>query len=476
MVVPNSLNLRLGNNRVSMTPFEGWARKIKLMTFALMTSFSTRILFHRNLATLMPGALVLGMMGLFALGCTKPPAEKDPVVMVVLAKVTRAPISRIVAVEAVLYPLRQAAITPKITSPVKAFYVNRGTRVHSGQLLAVLENRDLAASVAENQGAYQQAQAAYSTQTAATLPEEMQKAVEDVRLARETLAAQQKLYDSRKALFAEGAFPRKDLDQAAVALVQAKGQYELASRHLKSLQSVVKTQEIKSAAGQLSAARGKYQGATAQLAYSEVRSPIDGVVTDRPNFAGEVPAPGSPVITVMDISKVIARAHIPQPQAALLRVGNAARLEVPGLESPINGTLTLISPALDPGSTTVEVWVEATNPQQVLKPGTTVHLNIVVQTVHAALVIPHSAILTGDDGKSTVMVVGPNEKAQSREISLGIQQSDLVEITNGLREGEQVISSGSFGLADNIQVKVQGQGPKSSAGKSKTPTEPGGKE
>ncbi len=394
---------------------------------------------------------------------------------VVETKVTITPISRIVSSEAVLYPLRQAAISPKISAPVKAFYVNRGSRVRAGQLLAVMENRDLAASVTENQGTYQQAQAVYSTETAATLPEENQKAVEDARLARETLVAQQKLYDSRKALYEQGAFPRKDLDQAAVALVQAKGQYELASRHLRAQQSVVKAQGLKAAAGQLSAARGKYQGATAQLAYSEVRSPINGVVTDRPNFAGEVPASGSPLITVMDLSRVIARAHIPQPLAALLKVGNPADLEVPGLDGPVHGTLSLISPALDPGSTTLEVWVEAPNPQQALKPGTTVHLKIVAETVAAALVIPHSAVLTGDDGKTSVMVVGSDSKAHSRAVTIGIQQGDLVQATSGLKEGEIVIGSGAFGLAEGTQVKAQEQAEPAEPDKSK-PEEKGGKE
>ena len=449
--------------------------KVCVRKIELITSMPAPIRSQCIPAALMNGlALSLGL-GLL-LGCTKPEQKNDPVVTVVESKVTRSPISRMIAVEAVLFPLRQSAISPKITAPVKTFYVNRGSHVRAGQLLAVMENRDLAASVTENQGTYQQAQAVYSTETAATLPEEMQKATEDVRLARETLAAQQKLYDSRKALFEEGAFPRKDLDQAAVALVQAKGQYELAARHLKAQQSIVKTQAMKSAAGQLSAARGKYQGATAQLAYSEVRSPIDGVVTDRPNFAGEAPAPGAPLITVMDISKVIARAHIPQPQAAWLRAGNSARLEVPGLDSPINGTVTLISPALDPGSTTVEVWVEAPNPRQLLKPGTTVHLNIVAQTVSAALVIPHSAVLTGEDGKTSVMVVGPDGKAHIREVSTGIRQGDSVEITSGLREGEEVISSGAFGLADNTQVTPQEQNPPGDAGKSNARRESGGKD
>ena len=73
---------------------------------------------------------------------------------------------RTVTAEAVLFPLQQAAITPKISAPVKAFYVKRGSRVRKGQLLAVLENRDLAAAAQENKGSYDQAQAAYETTTA----------------------------------------------------------------------------------------------------------------------------------------------------------------------------------------------------------------------------------------------------------------------------------------------------------------------
>src|SRR5207253_1458211 len=79
--------------------------------------------------------------------------------------------------------------------------------------------------------------------------------------AKVTLEAQQKLYDSREDLYKQGALPRKDLDQAAVALTQAKNQYELAQRHLDALMAVSKQQELKSAAGQLQSAKGKYLGA-----------------------------------------------------------------------------------------------------------------------------------------------------------------------------------------------------------------------
>src|SRR5437868_820743 len=84
--------------------------------------------------------------------CSKKEAEQEPVATVQVAKAGRAEIRQIVRNEGVLFARDQAAITPKIVAPVKTFYVNRGSRVHRGQLLAVLENRDLAAAEVENKG------------------------------------------------------------------------------------------------------------------------------------------------------------------------------------------------------------------------------------------------------------------------------------------------------------------------------------
>src|SRR5438105_4671176 len=101
--------------------------------------------------------------------------------------------------------------------------------------------------------------------------------------------------------------------------------------------AVGKQQTLKSAHGQLESAQGKYHGAEAQLSYSEVRSPIDGVVTDRPLYPGEMASAGTPIITVMNVSQVIAKAHIPQQAAALLKVGDAATIRAPGADDAVNG-------------------------------------------------------------------------------------------------------------------------------------------
>ncbi|PYX95095.1 MAG: efflux RND transporter periplasmic adaptor subunit, partial [Acidobacteria bacterium] len=359
-------------------------------------------------------------------GCSKEKKE-EPTVAVQVAPVEKTTVQRTVSAEAILFPLQQSALVPKISAPVKAFYVKRGARVRKGQLLAVLENRDLSAAAVENKGAYEQAEAAYTTTTAATLPEEIQKAKADLESATKALEAQQKIYTSREELFKQGALPRKELDQSAVDLTNARNQYELAQRHWNSLLAVGNQQEIKSATGQLTAAKGKYEGATAQLSYSEIRSPIDGVVTDRPLYPGEMAAAGTPLITLMDTSQVVARSHIPQDQAELLKVGDPATITVPGEDKVMDGKVTVVSPALDPNSTTVEVWVQAKNPGQRLKPGTSVQVSMLAQTVPDALVVPASAVLTASDGGTTVMVVNPDGRAHQQAVKTGVKQGDEVQ-------------------------------------------------
>ncbi len=397
--------------------------------------------------------LVVAISSLLLLtSCSKKEEETGPEVTVQAAKAEKKSIQQIIRSEAVLYPKNQASITPKVVAPVKQFYVNRGSRVHVGQLLAVIENRDLAAAETETQGSYHQAEAAYQIETNSALPEEWQKAEYDLKAAKEGYDAQQKIYDSRKKLFDEGALPRKDYDQSLVALTQAKSQYEIASMHMVALQSAGKKQQLKSAEGQLTSAKGKYEGAAAQLAYSEIRSPIDGVVTDRPTYPGETPPPGMPLLTVMDTSSVIAKAHIPQDQAAQLKPGDAATMKAPG-DIEVSGKVTLVSPALDANSTTVEIWIEAPNVDGRLRPGSSVTVEMVARTLNDAVVVPASAVLKLPKSGNAVMVI-QDGKAVQTDVETGLREGDLVQITKGLSGGETIVAGGAYGLPDKTKVKI----------------------
>ena len=392
--------------------------------------------------------------------CSSDTGQQEPVVPVQIVAVTKAPMQQKITADAVLFPVEQSAIPAKISAPVKKFLVVRGSHVRAGQLLAVLENRDLAAAAQENKGAYEQAQAQSTATTSADLPQELQKAQLDAQAAKQTFEAQQKVFDSRQDLFRQGALPRKELDQAGVDLTNARNQYEMAQKHLDALNAVGKQATLKSAAGQLTSAQGKYEGAAAQLSYSEIRTPIHGVVTERPLYPGEMAAAGTPLVTVMDISAVIARAHIAQASAALLKVGDKAEIAVPGMDKPFAAKVTIVSPALDPGSTTVEVWVQAKNPGERLKPGTSVQISMVARSVADALSVPAAALLTAEDGTTSVMVAGSCDKskhagdqcAHQKPVKTGIREEDRVQIVEGLQAGDRIVATGAYGLPDNAKI------------------------
>jgi len=387
--------------------------------------------------------------------CSKEEAEPQPVVTVQAAPVKQGSISQVVTTDAVLFPINQATIVPKIASPVAKAHVMRGTKVHAGQLLLTLENKDLLAAAEEGRGNLDQFRAATYIATNSSVPEELQKAELDTQAAKENLEAQQNIYNSRKNLFDQGAIPRKDLEAARVAQAQARAQYDESEKHLVFLKSGGNQQELKSAEAQLTAAEGKSKGADAQLQYSEIRSPIDGVVTDGPWYPGTMPQAGQPLVTVMDLSQMIAKAHIPQNQAALLKKGDEASVKVAGSDEPIKGKVVLVSPALDPGSTTVEVWVQAANPKGVLKAGSSASLSMVAKTVFDALTVPAEALVTDEEGKKSVMVVGSDGKAHKREVETGVQAADAIQIVSGVKAGEQVVSTGAYGLPDNTKLKIE---------------------
>jgi len=394
-------------------------------------------------------------------GCSSEKGDKEPTVTVQVSPVEKTTIQHVVAAEAILFPLQQSAIVPKISAPVEKFLVKRGSSVHAGQLLAVLENRDLSAAAQDTKGALDQAQATFETTTGASLPEEIQKAEADTQQAQQALDAQQKVFESRQQLFQQGALPRKELDQSRVDFVTAQNQYAIAKKHLDALMAIGKPQELKAAAGQLESAKGKYHGAAAQLSYSEIRSPINGVITDRPLYPGEMAAAGTPLLTVMDISSIIAKAHIPQSDAAALKVGDKGTMTVPGIESPIEGKVTVVSPALDPNSTTVEVWFEAKNPKHELKPGTSVQLSLTAQTVKDALVIPANSVLTAPDGTTTVMLAGSDGRAHQKAVKLGIRNGEDVQVVEGVSETDKIVATGAYGLPDKTKIQIAAAEPAS---------------
>ncbi|MBV8818177.1 MAG: efflux RND transporter periplasmic adaptor subunit [Acidobacteriaceae bacterium] len=392
----------------------------------------------------------------FAASCGKKTADKEkeePPTVVTVEPAVRGAIDHLIQADAILYPINQANVTSKISAPVRRLMVNRGDHVKAGQVLGELESRDLAATANEAKQQFEQAQASYQTLTGATVEEDRTKAQADVQAAQQTYDASKRVYDNRVELVKQGALAQKLADDAKVALVQAQSTLETAKRHLQALNQVSQREAIRGSEAQVKAAQAHYENAAVQLAYANIVSPISGVVADRPVYAGEMAQSGSPIVSIVDISQVVARANIPVKEATSIKVGRPARIA--GLQGDIPGKVTVVSPAVDPSTTTVEVWVQAPNPHEQLKPGSTVRVTIIAETIRDTVLVPAGAILNSDEGGEKVMVAGADGRAQERKINVGVRQGDRVQILSGVQEGEQVITTGGLGLEDKAKVKVQ---------------------
>jgi HlyD family secretion protein len=410
-------------------------------------------------------------------GCKKAATEAPEATVTVQAEHPEVgPISEEIAADAVLAPLAQAAIAPRISAPIVSELVQRGARVKKGQLLVTLEDRDLRGMALDSKGNLTQAQAAFTAATQATIPEDAQKAELDLAQAKANLNVAAHTVEERKRLMDQGAIARREVDTATAAEVQAQAAYDTAVKHLANVQKTTQKTNTDTAQGQLASAQGKLENAEAQVNYASLRSPIDGVVTDRPLFPGETAAAGTPVIIVMDTSVLQAKLHISQAAAQKLKVGGSAEVDIPGVEDPQAATISLISPALDPGSTTVEIWLKLPNPGGRYKVGTPVHAVIHGTTIEKALQLPVGAIQPADDGSTNVLVIEGDGTAHKRPVKIGVRTAEKVQILSGVTPANLVITEGGYGLDEGTKVKVGSNAEGDKGGKDDAPAAGGSKE
>src|SRR5580704_2976853 len=405
-----------------------------------------------SMLVFLPGAACLILTG----GCSRnqQAEEAEAPAPVQVAAVTQDTVRRSVTADGTLFPVDQWNEMPKITAPVQKFLVNRGDLVKKDQLLAVLENKDLVATVAANQGQVEQAQANLQNTEMASIPESIVKAQTDVENFQQQFDAAKQVLDSREQLLKEGALARKSVDDARVQYATAKAQLDTAKEHLRALQTAGKQAQINGAKAQVVSAQGQLRSAEAQVAYAEVRSPGAGVIADRALYAGDIATTGSPLLVVMDVSRVVARINVPIAEASGIKVGQPATVALADTGEELQGKVTVDSPAADPNSATVQVWVQVDNPVRKLKVGAAVHVSIVTEIIKNAMLVPVAAILPGETGGTAVLVVDSESTAHRRAVQLGVRQGDKVQVLTGVLPREDVVVVGGMGVDDKGKVKV----------------------
>jgi len=318
-----------------------------------------------------------------------------------------------------LTPLAQVVVRPRVGGYVRSLSVDLGDAVEEGAEIARLDDDSQSEAVALAEATLDVAKA------------QLQAQATERELSEKTLARQKNLAKS-------GAGTPQDLEQSQAALEIAQARVEL--------------ERAKVAQANADLLRAK-------LDMEELRlvSPIKGVVADRMIDVGNLAAPDAPLLRIVDLSTVRTTVHVIERDYRLMRGGLEAEVRVDAYPNVVfRGKVSRVAPVLDEVTRTADVRIDIPNPDRLLKPGMYTRVSLRSGTEREGLVIPVAALLDGQ--RPSVMIVeGTPALAQRRMIEIGATEGDLVEVTQGLVAGDQVVTLGNRLVTPGQAVVVIGR-------------------
>lgn len=381
----------------------------------------------------------------------------DVVVSVHAAKVERESISAQITAVGTIFPREKAEVSAKVSAPIKQMALLKNKVVKAGEVIAVLESRDLVAQRNEAVAALNQERASERSLTTGTIPQtnaQDEKAVRDARAKVNTTRA---TYERRQVLYQKGGISKKDLEASQFELTTAENELRLAEETIVLRAKSLNPNDRALAAARVQAAQQHLATLDAQLSYATIRAPISGIVTEQFQYQGEFAAAGGKLVEISDIGQVIVKAPFADTVTAQLKVGDSATvLPTDTSAAEMTGQVTLISRASDPLNRSVEVWVTLGNGAGKLRANGAAQVTISAQTKSDAIVVPASAVTldTSNADEGNVMAVDAANVAHEIKVTVGIRTAEKMEITSGLQGGETVVIEGNYALSDGTKVAV----------------------
>jgi RND family efflux transporter MFP subunit len=355
-------------------------------------------------------------------GAVRPPMPVE------FAKAKRGPVSEQIIVVGNLIGEATVEVVPRVNGRLQAVNVKLGDPVSKGQLIARVEDREIQEQVRQAEASYQVSQASIRQREA------------DLKLANTNL-------ERSRSLFERQLLPQQTYDdtearyQAALAQVDlARAQFEQAKARLDELKIT--------------------------LSNTIIMSPVDGFVGKRFLDPGAFANTNTPVVSVVDISRVRMVANLVERDVRRVPTGTGANVEVDAFPGEkFRGRVSRVAPVFDPATRTAEIEIEVPNPGFRLKPGMYARVQLTVDQRADALTVPRSALIA-IDGKSGVFIAVKPEGAQPAArgneasgmtarflpVETGIRDGESIEITSGLRDGAEVITTGAGGLKDGDRI------------------------
>jgi RND family efflux transporter MFP subunit len=389
------------------------------------------------------GVLAAILAGLSLASCSgggeKKVQASGPAITVGVTKVVKQSFGRDLTLSSELVPFQEIDVYAKEAGYVKDLKVDYGSRVKAGQIMATLEIPELEAQLQEDRA-------------------DITNATNQVVRAQHDVARYQAQY---KALHLE--FTRlNDVFQSQPGIVAQQEVDDAQGKDIAAASQVDAGQAaLEAAQSQLSGAKAKLAHDQSLFDYSKITAPFSGVVTERyANLGTLVQAGTSSSTQAIPIVKLsqddLFRLVIPVPESYVrfIRIGDPVDVRVPSLNRTFPGKVARFSVDVRSDTRTMHTEVDVPNPQRVLLPGLYAEARLQFDRKENVLAIPVQAV-SHEGGKTSVLIVTPDETVQRRPVETGLQTSNDVEIVSGLNEGDEVVVSDRSGLSPGQRVRPQ---------------------
>jgi HlyD family secretion protein len=402
-------------------------------------------------------ALIILIIWRWRSSATGAEAEVTPTVSVKVVKAEKGAIAAQVTAVGTIWPRDKADVAAKVSAQIKRMALLKNKLVRAGEVIAVLESRDLQAQRAEAVAALNEARASERSVITGTIPKtnaEDRKALLDARAKVNNTRA---TYERRRLLFEKGGISKKELEASQLEFTTAEDELRLQEQTVALRARSLNPNDRALASARTAQAQQRVATLDAQLSYATIRSPITGIVIDQFQYEGEFASAGGKLVTIADVSTVIVKAPFSDTAVAQLKTGDAATvLPTDTSAEEMHGQITLLSRSSDPANRTVEVWVTLGNGAGLLRANGAAQVTVFANSKTDAIVLPASAVTleASNASEGTVMVVDALNVAHEKTVTVGIRTAEKVEIIEGLQGGETVVIEGNYSLPDETKVEI----------------------
>jgi HlyD family secretion protein len=356
-----------------------------------------------------------------------------------LAKVEKGDLAKSVVATGKVEPITKVEVKSKASGIVKKLMVDAGDKVKKGQLLAQLDKLEIEAQVEQSKAALQAAEANLKSSQADWERAKVDAEGPDVPLTK-------RAYDRAEGMAKDGVVSQSALDDAEKEYKMALNKQNVAKAQIIVLQA-----KIAQSQAQISQSRANLDQLEEQLSYTDIVSPIDGVILSRDVELGDavssilvLGSSATLVMTLGDTSSVYVKGKVDESDIGRVYLGQPARIKVESFkDKTFNGVVTKISPmgVEKDNVTTFEVRASINNPGGELKAEMTANAEIILEEHKNVLQIPEGAILYDKDKKASVEVPDPKAKDGKDKIAvnIGISNGAKTEVLSGLKEGQEVV-------------------------------------